>query len=992
MSNCRCKEWFQHAPCGMVSQKVILNEDGLPVDMLILAVNSEFEKMFGVKSENVTNSRLSKIFPVVFQSSFPWLEFLYRVAQGGRVESFEHYSVLLNRWFRFTFCPEKCLNITSMVVDITTEKIMASTRQLKEQFKITHLLALSTLQTFQDDCANAFRVALVLIGPDAEVITRPSNLVELRSHQDQQEYLTHLEIPGLWLKKIPLMVNDHCLGDLYVGQVRILPENLSPEMPADMISKKFVSLPTMSEHQFNQMVEFLAKLVNQTISRAFLVLQQAEFLEHQKKIEQELLAKNNLISSFLHAIPIPVFYQDLEGKYLGYNQAFSDEIGEQQIVKNTFSKKMVELCRFTKSNPLSCQDRQQHFELMIKNQHHQIRDVIFKRDTFLGANGQVAGVVGAFLDITERKNVEKLLKKNLMMQEMLRSISENFIHVPLEQIDDEINNSLEKIGNFVHSDRAYIFRYDFTTNTHSNTYEWCKEGISSEIDKLQNIPFDWVYPQLNKHMNGEYFTINDVELFGHDVSLVFAKLLADQGIKSLITSPIQSGSNLMGFVGFDAVVDARIFTIEQANLLSDYGRMIVNLLQRANTENSMKKIVLNAQQANKAKTEFISNISHEIRTPLNIIVGFHDLLKMTNLDINQTQYVDDASYAAKSMLEIVNDLLDLAKIEAGRFELQENWINLPDLIAATVKLFSPLATKKGLKLITSIFPSVPAFVMVDGNRLKQVVMNLLANAIKFTNQGEVEFKLLFQSLEVQDHLIDEGTQGAFTFVVRDTGVGMRPDQQSTIFQRFTQLENSGELRSKGSGLGLAISSSLVERMNGVLHVTSEVGRGSTFFFSLNRRYQRVMVPVGPSVEQKIVQLSSPKRPLLAEEMSILIAEDSEECTRLLVTIIQKILPHCHLYTAINGVFALDLFAKHRPHLMFLDVQMAELDGISCTQKIRAQEKLEKGDHLPVKIVAITGGVTEEERKQCLDAGMDAVLAKPISFQELDGLLKGFCHW
>jgi PAS domain S-box-containing protein len=375
-----------------------------------------------------------------------------------------------------------------------------------------------------------------------------------------------------------------------------------------------------------------------------------------------------------------------------------------------------------------------------------------------------------------------------------------------------------------------------------------------------------------------------------------------------------------------------------------------------------------AEAANRAKSEFLANMSHEIRTPMNGIIGMTDLA----LDSSPTPYQADCLATIKdqadALLRIVNDVLDFSKIESRKIELDSVPFTLSEVVDDVVKPLEIAAREKGLDLTSRIAGTVPARMVGDAGRLKQVLTNLIANAIKFTGRGMV-------SLDV---LVDAADAGATTlhFKVADTGIGIPADKLVAIFQPFRQADGSTTRRFGGTGLGLTISATLVQLMGGRIWVHSEPGAGSTFHFT-------APFPIAPARDAG--ERRREPRPGVAPASvtaRVLVAEDNIINQRIAESLLTK---RGHTVTVVNtGREALDALARQSFDVVLMDVQMPDMDGFEATAAIRAREQT-TGAH--VRIVAMTAHAMHGDRERCLAAGMDDYISKPIDQQRLFGLVE-----
>ncbi len=416
----------------------------------------------------------------------------------------------------------------------------------------------------------------------------------------------------------------------------------------------------------------------------------------------------------------------------------------------------------------------------------------------------------------------------------------------------------------------------------------------------------------------------------------------------------------------------RLHLIESKKEIQGYtGRLEVLVDQRTGELKKRNQELLEqtkrAHEASRLKSEFLANMSHEIRTPMNGIMGMADILLDSPLNGDQKEIARIINSSAVSLLRILNDILDISKIEVGKLEIVKQEFNLHDLLQDVSAFFKADFDTKGISLKLSFADQLPRMFISDMPRIKQVLINLVSNAIKFTEQGQINIDVFAESIHDSNFNV--------TFKVRDTGIGIPENKLQSIFESFTQVDGSKTRKIGGTGLGLAISSQIIRLLSGEIAVKSEVGKYSEFWFTVPLQAYTV-----PDDHNKNNNDRSYKEEI--REIRVLIAEDNPINQKLIKRLVQKI-GYAH-YLVENGKKALDALKAERYDLVLMDIQMPEMDGLEATRMIRRQTALQD-----IPIIAVTANAMEGDREICINAGMNDYLSKPIKLADLKNKMQSW---
>ncbi|MCP4153427.1 MAG: GAF domain-containing protein [bacterium] len=715
----------------------------------------------------------------------------------------------------------------------------------------------------------------------------------------------------------------------------------------------------------------------------------AEAGETLPEANDELRANKHLMQLVMGNIPQFIFWKDLDSVYFGCNQNFAEVAGvgtPGQITGKTdydlpWKKEEADFFRECDRRVMDTNTPEYH---IIEPQHH-----ADGKQAWLDTNkiplrnkqGKVIGILGTYEDITERIQAENHLSLTESRLEALVTLGKK----SSGSLKDITDFALEEAVRLTSSDIGYIA---FTNDDESvlTMHNWSKAAMESCL--LADKPI--VYPIGETGLWGEAVRQRKPVITNDYTADNPLKRGFPEGhipIKRHVNIPLFDGEKIVAVAGvgnkeqeYDQT-DVRQLTLlmqgvwqhikirQAAEELERHHEHLEELVKERTKELEEQKE--RAEIANKAKSEFLANMSHELRTPLNAVIGFSELLSSIAADSKQKSYTQSIKVAGKSLLTLINDILDLSKIEAGMLEIKPGVVRIKSVIDEIQQIFKPTARKKGVEFHVHIDDNVPAAFVLDEVRIRQILLNLVGNAEKFTKKGYIKLSVTSQYNQKDDSKIQ------LAIAVEDTGIGIAPEAIDIIFESFKQHDGLDTRTYGGTGLGLTICKKLTQAMGGRIGVKSTPGKGSIFEINLND------VPVAIYNEtSNHPHLSCNLENTYFNEAAILVVDDIESNLAVIKEVLTKL--GFKVTTAENGKIAIDMIAKNQPDFVFMDIKMPVMDGNEATRLIKKNPATQ---HIPV--VAITASSSAENRETIMKNGFDEFMSKPFKVEELLSVLSHY---
>jgi PAS domain S-box-containing protein len=921
---------FQEMLDGFALHEIICDGQGKPINYRFLDVNPAFERLTGLKREDLIGSSVLEVLP---GTENKWIETYGKVALTGEPAFFEDYSHELDKYFEVRAFRTAVNQFACIFADITERK------RTEEDLRQSELRLRTIFETSS--------AGIVIVDTNGRISQANQCLAEM--------FACSLE---------------SMIGTAY-------PTFIHPEERRDGTDIMQAMLENRADTVFTERHYLRADGSDfwGYISGRRMVGSNGEFtgllgiisdISDRKRAEDDLRRKTAILEASVETSLDGILVVDSQGQRILTNQRLLDMWNVPVEIRNEKNDEALLLYVVGKTqNPGQFLAKVAH---LYDHREETSRDEIAFKDGMvldrysspvIGLDGEYYGRIWIFHDITKYRHAQEALRESEQrLADIIDFLPDATFAVDREGKVIAWNRAIEEMTGLLKAKMIGKGNYDYSVPFYG---------------KNRPILIDLIFMDRKEIEDKYYFVLRKGDQL---IAETFIPRLNDKGGVFLwgIASPLYDRSGCI------------VGAIESIRDITRYKQFEEDLkntnLQLETASRHAQKMAEIAERANAAKSEFLANMSHEIRTPLNGVIGMIGLLQDLDLNAEQREYVEIARTSGEMLLSLINDILDFSKIEACKLELEKLDFDLFSLLKDTTDLLALDVREKGLDLVCHVEPKVPSLLRGDPGRLRQILVNLGGNAVKFTEKGKIVIRVSLQS--------EDDRNATLRFAVIDSGIGIPADRQKILFSPFTQMDSSTTRQYGGTGLGLAICKQLVKLMGGNIGLQSEVGKGSTFWFTAV--FEKQPAGSGSSdktfakIEKEGATDCSTAKPFISEnakhKIRILVAEDNPVNQKVAQAMLKKMGLLADVVA--NGLEAVDVLQTIAYDLVLMDCHMPEMDGFEATRVIRQDGSKAQNPGIP--IIAMTAATMQGDREKCIQAGMNEFIAKPVQQKELAKIL------
>ncbi|MFW5792721.1 MAG: PAS domain S-box protein [Bacteroidota bacterium] len=1051
------KHIIQKAPFAYAYHKIILDDSGKAVDFVFIEVNDAFEKMTGLKKEEIINKKVSEVIPGIKKESFDWISFYGDIALNKKEKEFEQFSEPLQKLYRVsTYSPKKHFFVT-VFNDITENKqtkakLIQSENKYKKLTEKTKII-LWEFDIQKNEWLHVSPQSKTVLGYNPEEWTDMQFWIENLHPEDKNwalKYCVECTKKGenhkfeyrfkkkdgsyVWLlddvsvemkdnhpvkmwgsmiditdrkiaeeelqkseERYRLIFEYSPLGLFYFDKegtiiacnknfVKIIGSSYESLIGLNMLKfpdKKIVNALKDSLNGKTGLYEGDYKSVTANKTTALRILFPphikgslldgsvgiVEDVTERNKTEEARKKTEERFNLSMQATKDGLWDWDVVSDKSYFSPGYYTMLGyENQGFEATGKawKKLVhpeDIENVINTNNACIKGECETFEVefRMKTAHNEWKWILsrgkcVKRDK----KGKALRIVGTHVDITERKHfIEKLYDSRLKLKEQnaeYRSMNQEYLAIneELNQVNEELRITLKDLAESNQRNKVLL------------------ENAFDGIYLLHGRKFEYVNKQFCKITGYSY-----EELTASDFNLFDALTDESKKIVKQRYNERKKGKNINDIYEFQiktksgAIKDLEVSTsaLKSNGLPKVLG--IIRDITKLKKAQKLEQEILIANQSAEFKQKFLANMSHEIRTPLTGMMGFIELLARTELNSTQLTYLNTLKQSGENLKEIINLILDYSKIESGEVTLKPVAFPASSIFDKVANLFSSIC-HKNVELNTSIDKAIPKYIILDQQRLNQILNNLVSNAVKFTEQGKISLSAKLEGKIITDKKSSKNDSVIVRIDVEDTGIGIPSESQKYLFKPFSQIESEGTTYMEGTGLGLSICKELSEILGGSISVKSTIGKGSTFSFT----FKADIAKKGDIEKDDIIDSRSVVR---IKPLNVLLVED-KKVNQMVVTIMLKSMGH-EVDIANNGQEVLEIYKPDHYDLILMDIQMPVMDGVKATHELNKKYK-----NLP-PIVGLSANAFEGDREKYMQQGMDEYLIKPIKSKDFENMLR-----